>query len=230
MKKQMKYYLPMWMVAVGLYNVVHFAVPRLEGISDASFWTCYGCIMLSFLVMLGCGLFALTPDRIEQRFLRLPLVNISYGLVWVMLLVGVVCRAVPVLPLWGVMGLCAVVMAFNFISILKASAAAEIITDREAALAQKTSTIRKLTAEAQALLVTCQTEETRAAVQQVAEALRYSDPVSNSVLTQYEVDIARKLGELTNQVNANEVEKTQQTAADLCRFIAQRNTQCKLTK
>ncbi len=126
MKKGFKFYAVIWAILFALFQVLCFATPRYVGNVDkfgGAFWASYAFICAAFIGQLICGWFAFRADSLKKLFYNLSLVRISYTGLVIMLIVGGACMAVPNLPNWVGAVVCAVVLAFTAIAVVKAAAA-----------------------------------------------------------------------------------------------------------
>ena len=126
MNKNFKYYIAAWAVLTVIFNVIAFAIPAADGVSkfNGAFWSGYVLIMLALIGQLVCAYFAFKAKSKEQLFLKLPLVTISYSALILSFVVGAACMLIPNLPNWVGIVLCALILGFTAISVIKASAAA----------------------------------------------------------------------------------------------------------
>lgn len=233
MKKGFKTYLICWAILLALFNLICFVTPaEVDGFNKFgdSFWAGYVVIMLAFLGQLACAYKAFRAENTKKLFYNLPLITVSYTGLILTLVFGGACMAVPDLPNWlgAIVG--AVVLAFTAVAVIKASAAADIVESVDKMVTEKTAFLRVATADAEVILASAKSEETKAACRKVYEALRYSDPMSNEALSVTEAKITVKLGELKAAAAADDTEKTKTAAEDLMLLIKERNTKCKALK
>ena len=231
MNKNFKYYIAAWAVLAVIFNVIAFVVPAAAdgaGKFDGAFWSGYVLIMLALIGQLVCAYFAFKAKSREQLFLKLPLVTISYSALILSFVVGAACMLIPNLPNWVGIVLCALILGFTAISVIKASAAAELVHETGARVKEKTAFIRLKTVEAENLMSRAQTDETKAMCKKVYEALRYSDPMSSDALADIEAEISEKLSAYASAVKSGE--NASELADELIALIGDRNRMCKVMK
>lgn len=233
MKKGFQRYTAAWAALLILFNLICFVTPaEWYGFNKfgGSFWAGYVVIMLAFLGQLACAYKAFRAENTKKLFYNLPLITVSYTGLILTLVFGGACMAVPDLPNWLGAILGAVVLAFTAVAVIKASAAADIVESVDKKVTEKTAFLRVATADAEVILASAKSEETKAECRKVYEALRYSDPMSNEALSVTEAKITVKLGELKAAAAADDAEKTKTAAEDLMLLIKERNTKCKALK
>ncbi len=232
MKKSLKFYCAAWAVLFALFQIIAFVAPGWASVPKytASFWVGYVCIVAAFVGQLVCAWYALKEENAKKRFYQLSLVTISYTGLLLSFLFGGVCMLLSPLPYWVGVLLCAIVLGCNAITVLKAAAAAELVTRSDERLQESSFFIRSLTSDAESLLSHAKTEESKALCKKVYEAIRYSDPMSDRMLSDIEGQITLKFEELSNAVSDNDCEATQKATNEILPLIAERNSKCRVLK
>lgn len=232
MKKAFKFYFAVWAVLLALFNVIAFVSVGWAGIEKytPAFWIGYIFITLAFIGQLACAYYALKGDDVKKTFYNISLITTSYSGLIVSFIVGGLCMLISPLPYWIAVILCAVVLAFSVMAVIKASAAVEIVNDVDKKVKESTLFIKSLTVDAESLLSRAKSEEAKAACKKVYEAARYSDPVSCDALASAESEITIKFSQLSEDVTKNDLEQISSLADELVVLIGDRNRKCKLLK
>ena len=231
MEKGLKNYIAVWAILLVLFNVIVFATPEWGAREKytASFWIGYVLITLAFAGQLACAYLALREEDKTRLFYNISLVTVSYGGLIASFIAGGLCMLTPVLPVWLGVILCAAVLAFSVIAVLKASAAVDLVGAVDDRVKAKTLFVRSLTVDAESLMARANTPEAKAACKKVWEAVRYSDPMSNGALAELETQITLKFNAFAEAVSGN-AETVNETADELVVLIGDRNKKCKLLK
>lgn len=232
MKKTFKSYFAIWAILLVLFNIVAFvSVSRIyQEKYTPSFWIGYIFITLAFAGQLICARIAFNAENLQKLFYNIPLISLSWTGLIVSFVMGGMCMLISPLPyLVGVI-VCAVVLAVVAIAVIKASVAAEAVSDIDDKIKMQTFFIKSLTVDAESLLARAQTEEIKAECKKVYEAVRYSDPMSHDMLAAAESQITIKFSELANAVNSNDIEAVKVFARDVVILIDDRNKKCRLLK
>ena len=233
MRKSFKVYSLVWLICLALFNVICFATPdKAGGMSKfgGAFWVGYIFITISFIGQLACALIAFKAENLKKLFYNIPLISISYGGLIVMLIVGGLSMAIPGFPKWIGIIICLLVLGFTTISVIKASAAAEIVSGVDEKIVVQTSVIRLLTADAQNLISRANAPMLKEQCKKVYEALRYSDPMSNVALTDIEQRIKEEFDALTDAVIADDLDATEASSKEIISLVTERNNLCKIYK
>ena len=233
MKKTFSYYSICWLIALAVFNVITFVTPNeIAGVSKftGAFWTGYIFITLAFIGQLGCAYKAFKAENLKKLFYNIPLISISYTGLVVMLVVGIICMAVPVVPYWIGIIVCVLVFAFSAISVIKASVVAVVVSEIDEKVKVKTQFIKLLTADAEHLMSSSKTAELKAEAKKVYEAIRYSDPMTNEVLADVEEQIQSEFTFFSQAIKSEDLELAKSVSEGLLGLIDSRNKKCKVLK
>lgn len=129
MKKVFKFYSIIWAVLLALFNVISFVSVGWAGISKytPSFWIGYVFITLSFVGQIVCAYFALKDDDIKKTFYNISLIFTSYTGLILSFIFGGLCMLLSPLPYWVGIILCTIILGFNVIAVVKATAVIDIV-------------------------------------------------------------------------------------------------------
>ena len=233
MKKSIGVYSVIWAICLAVFNVIVFVTPNeIGGVSKftASFWVGYVFITVAFIGQLVCAFFALKAENIKKMFYRIPMISISYTGLILMLIAGGIFMAIPTLPEWIGIIVCAIILAFNAIAVIKAIAAAEVVGGIDEKVKTQTFFVKSLAADAQSLMASAKSDELRTEAKKVYEAIRYSDPMANDALSELDIQIKRQFNAFSDAVKAEDDELAKETADALAEIIERRNQECKLLK
>ena len=233
MKKSFKIYSLIWAICLAVFNVITFVTPNeIGGVSkfSDSFWVGYIFITIAFLGQLACAFVAFKAENLKKLFYNIPLLSISYGGLVAMLIVGSIFMAIPLLPEWIAIIVCIIILAFNAIAIIKATAAADIVSGIDEKIKTQTFFIKSLSVDAQSLMTSAESGELRAEAKKVYEAIRYSDPMANAALSDLDAQIEKQFNAFSDAIKAEDSELAKETADALVEMVERRNQKCKLLK
>lgn len=233
MKKSISVYSIIWTICLVVFNVITFVTPNeIGGVSKftGTFWVGYIFITIAFLGQLACAFVAFKAENLKKFFYNIPLLSISYGGLVTMLVIGSIFMAIPALPEWIAIIVCVIILAFNAIAIIKATAATDIVSGIDEKIKTQTFFIKSLSVDAQGLVTSAESDELRAEAKKVYEAIRYSDPMANATLSDLDAQIERQFNAFSDAVKAEDSELAKETAAALVEMVERRNQKCKLLK
>lgn len=232
MKKTFKFYLIVWAMAFAVFNLMAFlplAWVGTERLTD-SFWVGYATIMISLFGQLVCAFIALTESNLKKQFYNLSLLMTSYSGLGATFSIGAVCMINTLLPFWVCIIVCATVLIFNIVAVIKAAAVVAVVSSIDEKVKVQTFFIKSLTVDAEGLMARAKTEEIRAVCKKVYEAVRYSDPMSNEMLASAESAITIRFAAFSGAVAENNTDAAKEAAEELLILISDRNRKCKLLK
>ena len=227
MKKNFKLYLIAWGVLLALFNVISFVVPNER---TTSFWIGYAFIFLTFIGQLACSYKVFADGNAKKMFYNISLIRTSYIGLIVSFVVGGLCIIVTPLPYWVGVVACAIVLALNVLTVLKATAAIDEVERIDNKVKTQTSFVKSLIIEADTLMTSAKSEAVKAECRKVYEAIRYSDPMSSDALASIESQISAKVAELSVVVKADDFTSVTEIANEVVILIGDRNKKCKLLK
>ncbi len=233
MKKNFKIYAVCWAILIAVFNIICFATPcEAAGMTKfgGAFWAGYIFITLAFIGQLFCAFMAFKAENSQKLFYNLPIITVSYTGLILTIVFGALCMAIPNLPNWVGIIVCLAILAFTAIAVIKASAAAEIVSKTDEKVKAQTAFIKEMTAEAQNLTNRANAPKLKEYCKKVYEALRYSDPMSNDQLTDIESRIKEEFATFTDAIISDDLSATESSLNELLALIEDRNYKCKLLK
>lgn len=173
-----------------LVSVIAFAVPAAK---TAAFWISYGFAVIAFAAQLIIWKAALgRSESLKSKFLGFPVVHIGIVYLIVQVIALAVFLFIPTLPIWSAVVGCAVVAGVSAVCMITSDVGRSEIERVSAKVKEKTFYIKQLQADVE-LLAGAETDTaTRLALAQLAEKIRYSDPMSNEQIADIENRIAAK--------------------------------------
>ena len=232
MKKTFRYYFAIWAALFVLFNIIAFV--SVGWINQEkytpSFWIGYIFISLAFIGQLICARIAFNAKNTRKLFYNLPLISSSWTGLVVSFVVGGLCMLISPLPYWVGVIVCAITLAAVAIAAIKASIAADAVSDIDDKIKAQTFFIKSLTVDAESLIARAQSDEIKGECKKVYEAVRYSDPMSSEMLVPTESQITIKFAELTDAVNNNNIDLAESAAREVVILLNDRNKKCGLLK
>lgn len=222
MKKNSKLGYAVLGIVFALFNVIAFVIPTAK---TGTFWVAYAFSVVAFAAQIGIWKVALgNEDTLKSKFLGFPIVHI--GIVYLILqtVVFAVFMAVPTLPIWSAVVVCALVLGISAICMISAEAGRGEIERIEAKVKQKVFYIRSLQVDVELLVNSESDEATKEALQKLAEKIRFSDPMSLPELEAIEKEIADKTNTLKTAADKLTV------ISEIDTLLIERNTKIKILK
>lgn len=230
MKKNNKNYIVVWVVLVLMFNLIVFITPNeVAGVSKfhGSFWVGYIFITLTFVAQLLVTLYSLKGNA-EKTFYNIPLISVSFVTTIIMLVIGTVCMAVPVIPVWLGVILCAIVLAAAIIIGMQAKATADVVGGIDEKIKNKTFFMKSLRVDVESLQARAENSEIADELKKVWDAVRYSNPVSAEALSGIEAQITIKFADLADAVEKFDIQSVKKASKELQILINDREKKSRL--
>ena len=212
-----------------LYILIAFLIPFAK---TATYWVSFVFTLIAFCVVAASIYIAFVknPDA-KSRFYGFPIARIGviYGVA--QLLAGLLLMALGKwVPVWPAVLVYAIMLGAAVIGLISADAVAEQIHAQDAKLKKDVAAMRTIQSKLIVLPGQCEDPVTAKCLTQLAEEIRFSDPVSSEATQETEAD----LNALTDELQKAVLEHDTAAAQNLCKrcqaVLMERNRLCKLEK
>ena len=208
-------------ILFALVSIIAFAVPTAK---TTTFWIAYVFTAAAFAAQIVIWNKALGKEELKSKFLGLPVVHIGIVYAIVQTVAFAVFMFVPTLPTWCAIVACSVIVGISAVCMFSADAGRNEIERVEAKVQKKIFYIRELQADIELLADNESDATVKTALTQLAEKIRFSDPMSNEQLADLEKKISTKVAELQAAANMMEI------ITELNSLLDERNKKCKILK
>lgn len=205
-----------------LVSAIAFAVPTAK---TGTFWTAYVFTAAAFAAQVGVWKTAFGREKtLKSKFLGFPVVHIGVVYLVIQIVVFAVFVLVPNLPVWSAIVVCAAIAGISAVCMIAVSGGRGEIEEAEKKTREKVFAIKNLQTDIE-ILAKKETDETvKAALEQLAEKIRFSDPMSGEQLEELESRISSKAAELKTTADKEAVIR------ELDSLLDERNQKCKIYK
>ena len=220
-KNRSKGYLILGILFV-LVSVIAFAVPLAK---TTAFWISYAFTVIAFAAQIIIWKSALgRTEALKSKFLGFPVVHIGIVYLVVQIIALAVFLFIPTLPIWSAVVACAVIAGASAVCMIASDVGRSEIERVSSKVQKKTFFIKQLQTEVE-LQADAETDiATKSALTQLAEKIRYSDPVSNEQIADIEDRITAKVAELKKAADKTNC------IVELNSLFDERSRKCKLLK
>lgn len=209
-------------ILFALVSIISFAVPTVK---TATFWIAYVFTTAAFAAQIGIWKTALGKEEtLKSKFLCFPVVHIGIVYAAIQVIAFSVFMFVPTLPAWSAIVVCSVIAGVSAVCMISADAGRNEIERVEARVQKKVFCIRELQADIELLADNESDAAVKTALSQLAEKIRFSDPMSNEQLADLENKISIKAAELKTASSKLEI------ITELNSLLDERNKKCKILK
>ena len=216
-----------FLIAAGIvlvvYNAAAFAVPFSR---RGSYWIGYGFTMLAILLSFAGACYAFREESPQSRFYSLPIPVLLWAYLLIQTAFGLAFMAFPSIPLWISAILSVLLLAVILIGLLALDAGKESVEKSDRNEKAKTFYIRSLQGDVETLQSSVKDPALSHSLKEVADAIRYSDPMSSDQLILLENRIQTEVQKLQEAVSDGDSEAAKAQCALLCRLLAERGSKC----
>ena len=173
----------------------------------------------------------LDGQSVKSKFYGFPIARIGVIYLCAQILLSFLFMSLSVVvPVWVAVLLSVVLLAAAAIGFIAAEAVREEIEVQDQKLKKDVSVMQNLISKVRYLSGLCEDAEMKAAVQKLADAFRYSDPVSSPALEEIERELGLSLEELQKAVVDGDTDSATALCKQIENTLAERNRLCKLGK
>lgn len=205
-----------------LVSIIAFVVPTVK---TTAFWVAYAFTTIAFVAQIGIWKIALgKEDTLKSKFLGFPVVHVGIVYLIIQILAFAIFMFAPTLPTWSTIVVCSCIAGISAVCMIAADTGRGEIERVEVKVQRKVFYIKSLQVDVEMLADAEQDTDTKKALEQLAEKIRFSDPMSSEQLSALESSIAFKVDAL--KIAANKME----LISELNSLLIERNKKCKLLK
>ena len=205
-----------------IFNVIAFAIPTAK---TATFWVAYIFTLIAFVMQPFIWKFAFKDtDTLKSKFLGIPLISVGVIYLLVQIVVVAVFMALSFVPSWIAIVVCILILGVSAVCLIGTETGREEINRIEHKVSKKVFYIKSLQIDVEMLAKAEVDADTKIALTNLAEKIRFSDPMSDELLAELEAKIRNKFEELKL------AEQKATIINELTLLIEERNKKCKLLK
>lgn len=181
-------------IAFVLVSVIAFTIPSAK---TTAFWISYAFTVIAFAAQIAIWKAALgRAESLKSKFLGFPVVHIGMVYLVVQIIAFAVFLFAPALPVWSAIVAGAVIAGSSAICMIAADVGRSEIEQVSAKAGEGTFYIKRLQTDIESLADTETNAETKTALKQLAEKIRFSDPMRDEQISDIEDRITAKIAEL----------------------------------
>ena len=205
-----------------LFNITAFAIPTTR---TTTFWITYVFTIIAFIAQIFIWNFALEKAKnLQHRLWSFSIIYIGIVYLVLQIIVFFLFRIIATLPTWSAIVVSVIISGISIASILASESGVNEIKQNEIKVQNKISFIRVLQTEIDLLINREKDDDVRLALENLAQKIRFSDPMSSEQLKVLENEIDSKVSDLKIATNKKEL-------IDIIKLLLdERNIKCKMIK
>lgn len=205
-----------------LVSIIAFVIPTVK---TTVFWIAYVFTAIAFAAQIVIWKVAFgKEDILKSKFLGFPIVHVGIVYLIIQIIAFAVFMLVPSLPTWSAIVVCSCITGISAVCMIAADTGTCEIERVEAKVQQKVFYIKSLQVDVEMLVDAEHNANTKKALEQLAEKIRFSDPMSSEQLSSLEDSIESKVELL--KTTANKIE----LISEINTLLTERNKKCKILK
>lgn len=230
-KNRLRFYLSLAIV-FAVFSVIVFFIPFTHG---SVFWLSYAFSAVAAAVQLYAypKAFDFEGHDVRSKFYGFPLARLTtiYLIAQLVLsLLFMILGKYVEIKTWIPVVLYAILLGVFAIGFIAADSMKEEVERQDTVHKARVDTMRALQSKSVFIASQCDDSETKKALDKLAEAFRYSDPVSSDVLADIEANLSALVDELQSAVLEKDYASAQTLCAKVEATLADRNRICRLNK
>lgn len=226
-KNKVRFYIVL-AVLLAVITVIAFVLPfQKTGI----FWLSYAFAGIAIALQIYVYPKAFEGPSVKSKFYGFPLARVSTVYLIAQLVLSLVFMiAGKWIPTWIPVILFVLLLGATVIGFIAAEGVRDEVERQDVVHKANVSTMRTLQSKAVFVASQCEDAEAKKALDALAEALRFSDPVSSDALADIEENLTGLVEELGNAVMDKDYSAAKSLCAKTTSLLADRNRICKLNK
>lgn len=217
------------LIIVAVYNVIAFVIPFHRG---GGFWTGYGFSMLAILLAAGISFYAFDREGLRSKVYGLPLIHVTWIYLVLQLIFGLAQMLLDFIPVpyqYGIV-LNVILLGACLIGLIIVDVTKGEIERIDEKIKGKVFYIKSLQIDVEGLMDKTSDASVKKALKDLAETIRYSDPMSSPQLAAIENKIEAKAATLAEAVEKTDNDGAKALCDELQQLFAERNRKCKILK
>ena len=214
-------------IILAVYNVITFAFPFNR---NEMFWIGYGFSMVAIFLTAGVGFYSLGREGLKSKFYGWPLLSLVWSYLFLQLIVGLLEMVLSFIPFPIGIVINVILLGACLIGLIATDVGKEEIERIDKKIEKKVFFIKSLQADVEGMAAKSGDEATKKLLKDLAEAIRYSDPMSIPQLVSIESKIEERVASLANTVNASDSAIIKSVCDEVQQLIAERNSKCIILK
>ena len=226
-KNRIRFYIAVAIIFVVL-TVIAFALPLAK---TATFWISYFFAVIALAVQIYAYPKAFEGESVKSKFYGFPIARITTIYLIAQLALSLIFMLTGKwVPVWIPLILFVAMLGAAAVGFIAAEGMRDEVERQDVVHKANVGTMRALQSKAVFIVSQCDDTEIKKALNDFAEALRFSDPVSSDALADIEENLTGLVEELGNAVMDKDYSAAKQLCAKASSLLADRNRMCKLNK
>lgn len=216
------------LIALAVFNVVAFAAPLDK---TPTFWVGYvfGTIAIILELLVNHKVQA-TDKELKSRFYGWSLMIVASVYMAVQIILSLLFMVASSIYTWIALIVCVVCLALCGVGLIAGESAKDVIEQIDVKVKQKVFYIKSLESDLRLLSTSCSDVMVKKNILAIADAIKFSDPMSSDTLSDIEQEIAERCKKIEELVETCQFNVINEECNCIMKLLATRNEKCKLLK
>jgi len=214
-----------------LYALIFTLIPFAK---NASSWVAFAFTLIAIAASLGITWYAFRDGtELKSKLYGFSVFRIGAIYAAAQFVLGVVICLISAfvnMPYWIVLVLSLILMAFAAIGVIATDSVRDSVEEQEDVIERTTKPTKMFRLNIASVVNLCKDDAVRKEAEKLAEAFRFSDPVSSEKTEAAEAAITGELAVLREMIPAAEKEAVLAQVQKIKNLLAERNRLCKMYK
>ena len=219
-------YLAVELILLFVFNVIAFMIPFNR---TSAFWTAYVFTMGAIVISFAFSFYAFSGNK-KSRFYGFSLIIISWTYLLIQAILGLLFMSLSMVPYEVPFIACVILLAAYLIGMIAADTSKDYVQDVDKKIKESTFFLKSLQIDMQEIITSVNDPELSDALVDLADEIKYSDPVSLGQLANIETRIENNVIELKSLVDSGNYKDAIRKAKNTRQLVVQRNEKMKLLK
>lgn len=197
-------------------------------------WISFAFTLISFVAGLAIFAYAFKDaESLVSKFYGFPIFRIGYLYIAAQFIVGLlicIVAAFVAVPYWVALLLSIILLAAACIGVIATDNTRDIIETIESETDKATESVKKFNLDIQSIVDLCTDETVKEKLEELAEKIKYSDPVSSVATQDTECVLFEEMDVLRNLVEDNDIDRIMPQIKRVTNLVNERNRICKANK
>ena len=212
------------LIALVMLNIVAFTIPFTR---ESTFWAAYIFADISVLLTILISVSANSSKKsLRSRFYGWQLISVVAVYLIVQLAASLVSMSIPAIPSWVALTFGTLLLGFCLLGLLAGSSDNSAAERFDIQAAKKIGVLKTLHNDLLSAAESCSDSDLRFHVERLAEAIRFSDPMSSPALAYIENDLSKKCANICAAIDAGEKGQALISCKEATRMLDARNRLC----
>lgn len=218
-------------IALVIFCVMAFVIPFPK---NGLFWTGFIFGVIAILGQIPIWMIAFRgAESAQSKFYGMPIARIGVIYIVAQLILSVIAMClsfVSVIPAWPFILVSLLMLGAAALGTIAADVTREEIVRQDVQIKRDVSNMRELQSLGNSIASSCEDKSLATELQKLADALRFSDPVSSDATYESEAELKRLLDDLQTAIFDGDTSGAQGLCKRAQSVLAERNRICKLNK